>query len=98
MAFKTQEIMFSDKIILKISRGSMPPDPPPPKACAFGARLWPPPLLQCLIQPCYTNGIDDLKFLPSLAMRMSRLRTMTVGHVLVDLATRDFNNSDYFYF
>ena len=43
MAFKTQEIRtFSDKLIFKVFRRSMSPDPPL-KGRAFGARLYPPP-------------------------------------------------------
>ena len=55
--------MFSDTLILKNFTGEHAPGPPPPEACTFGTYLFSPPpppqLLQCLIWPWYTNGIDD---------------------------------------
>ena len=97
MAFKTQEIMFSDTLILKNFSGEHAPGPPQ-KLAHLALTCTPPSTFAMLDTALVCKWIDDFKFLPSLAMRMSRLRTMTAGHVLVDLAIINFNNSDYFYF
>ena len=82
MAFKTQEIRtFLDKLIFKVFRRSMSPDPPL-KGRAFGARLYPPPLQ--FSKACYhpERYQEARKFLHNLSLNFSQIFLVSIMSII----------------